>query len=733
MKMRKRLLALALCLGLLPAAAAAQEVTARQVLPMEYGEIGEFHDGLARVGAKLEPIPWSTMPGDYACPRWGYADETGKLVIPMKYTRAEDFFNGQAAVRVGGLGTDTYYAKWGVIDTAGNEVIPCQYAALERVGTYYAARMEDDPDWTLLDKSGKELSPYRYETVRDLADGLAAVERDGKWGFVDAAGQEVIPCRYDKVHDFSEGFAAVQMDRWGLIDKTGREVIPCQWSGMGDMHEGLVAVERYSGEKDPVWDIDIFLWGYMDAAGNEVIPFLYTDATAFDGGLAKVQGRQADTWGLIDRTGKELTPLQYKEIKDFKGGLARASRRDENGIEKWGFLDRAGREVVACRYLRVNDFSEGLAAVAADGGWGDTGYSYYGTIKLYGYVDAAGNEVIPCQYHTAGSFRWGVASVGRDTGKRIENETSLGPPSSPVYETCLIDRTGKALTSFGEFDKIAFDKTGGGLIAVRRNGLWGFLDAAGNEVVHCRYEDAGAFSEGLAPVKWDGKWGFVDATGQEVVPCQFDCYDMGSVEDGYARMYDLVKTVPDMVPGSTLNIYNLGLLKLSGYTVPTPPAVPDVPAVPAVPAASTAYASTQEVLVDGRPVTFHAYALKDDNGFETNYIKLRDVADVLSGTPARFQVGWDGTITITTGAAYTPNGTEMEQNFQGDQTYAVSESPVTVDGAAADLEAITLTDRNGGGYTYFKLRDLGEALGFDVSWTNGRIVIDSARAYSGTN
>ena len=32
------------------------------------------------------------------------------------------------------------------------------------------------------------------------------------------------------------------------------------------------------------------------------------------------------------------------------------------------------------------------------------------------------------------------------------------------------------------------------------------------------------------------------------------------------------------------------------------------------------------------------------------------------------------------------------------------------------LSAITLTDANGGGYTYFQLRELGEALGFGVEW-----------------
>lgn len=36
---------------------------------------------------------------------------------------------------------------------------------------------------------------------------------------------------------------------------------------------------------------------------------------------------------------------------------------------------------------------------------------------------------------------------------------------------------------------------------------------------------------------------------------------------------------------------------------------------------------------------------------------------------------------------------------------------------AADLGAIPLTNDAGSGYMYFKLRDLGEALGFTVDWS----------------
>ena len=51
-----------------------------------------------------------------------------------------------------------------------------------------------------------------------------------------------------------------------------------------------------------------------------------------------------------------------------------------------------------------------------------------------------------------------------------------------------------------------------------------------------------------------------------------------------------------------------------------------------------AYPSTQTVLVDGKPVVFNAYALKDENGNDTNYVKLRDL-----GSGLGFLVDWNPT------------------------------------------------------------------------------------------
>lgn len=150
-------------------------------------------------------------------------------------------------------------------------------------------------------------------------------------------------------------------------------------------------------------------------------------------------------------------------------------------------------------------------------------------------------------------------------------------------------------------------------------------------------------------------------------------------------------------------------------------------------AAPKAKASPCPVLVDGKQVAFDAYLLTDASGGGTNYFKLRDVAHVLNGTAAQFNVGWDGAITVTTKSAYTsPNGSEMSTPFNGDQPYAKNASAVKVDGQNAALDAIVLTDAGGSGYTYFKLRDLGKALGFYVGYdaAAGAVIIDTTKPYS---
>ncbi len=156
------------------------------------------------------------------------------------------------------------------------------------------------------------------------------------------------------------------------------------------------------------------------------------------------------------------------------------------------------------------------------------------------------------------------------------------------------------------------------------------------------------------------------------------------------------------------------------------------PETAAEPETPKALAATQTVVVDGQAVEFQMYALKDENGYSTNYIKLRDLAYVLNGTPAQFDVSYDGRIGVLRGVAYQPNGSEMKTPFSGDRAYTGGAQKVDVNGTAQEMNAIQLRDDQGGGYTYFKLRDLGQTLGFNVGY-NGAVFVETDKPYTGAD
>lgn len=152
----------------------------------------------------------------------------------------------------------------------------------------------------------------------------------------------------------------------------------------------------------------------------------------------------------------------------------------------------------------------------------------------------------------------------------------------------------------------------------------------------------------------------------------------------------------------------------------------------AIPASGTAFMRRQTVEVDGQTVTLQTYALRSASGGETNYIRLRDIASLLTGTAAQFGVEWDGSVVIAPQDVYIPNGTEMQTPFSGDRHYTLAAAATKIYGQTIPFTAITLTDDQGGGYTYYKLRDLGQVLGFNVGWSAGRgIYIESAQPYAG--
>lgn len=120
--------------------------------------------------------------------------------------------------------------------------------------------------------------------------------------------------------------------------------------------------------------------------------------------------------------------------------------------------------------------------------------------------------------------------------------------------------------------------------------------------------------------------------------------------------------------------------------------------------------SPQRLTVDGAARDVEKYNIDG-----SNYFKLRDLACLLNGTGSQFSVGWDaaaGTVTVTSGKPYAPDGSELTVGADKSGEARRSTQRVVINGT----ERAGLSVYNIGGNNFFKLRELGEALGFGVDY-----------------
>lgn len=132
----------------------------------------------------------------------------------------------------------------------------------------------------------------------------------------------------------------------------------------------------------------------------------------------------------------------------------------------------------------------------------------------------------------------------------------------------------------------------------------------------------------------------------------------------------------------------------------------------ALPCASAADVtpSPQKLSVDGTDADCDKYNIDG-----SNYFKLRDLAYLLSKSDSRFSVAFDAesnAVTVVPGGDYVPVGGELERGKDLSKTAVASKQSVLINGEA--VEGISVY--NIGGNNYFKLRDLGSALGFTVAF-----------------
>ena len=390
--------------------------------------------------------------------RYGYIDAQGGMAIEPQWAYAGCFQDGYAIVGNGGQ-----YEN-GLIDAEGSIIVPQEYSINYQCGVYIViGDAEACGKYGFFDPQNQTFIPPQYQYITNSHarnNHLILVKDHGKFGYVDRRnGKMEIACMYDEPifqAQFRDGYA-----------------IACTLLKRDDgiYYEFHLIVE----------------------SGDEILfpSGVCLAADVFCGlseGRVIIQDRMTGLYGFGDVAGNITVDPQYEMVRNYSEGYAAVL---QNGL--WGHIDYAGNSVQECSFrLHAEDESE-------------LGYSFSNGIALlqteddYFAIDYDGNILFRIECDEVFPFM--------DTGYAMFRNG---------YQYGLLNRTGE-IAAYPEYsvNDISPDFSEG-LLAVRKDKKFGFIDGTGFEKIEIRFDDAADFCNGLAYVIIDEKQAYIDHDGHIV-------------------------------------------------------------------------------------------------------------------------------------------------------------------------------------------------------------------------
>ncbi|PKH50946.1 hypothetical protein CXF68_09735 [Tenacibaculum sp. Bg11-29] len=195
---------------------------------------------------------------------------------------------------------------------------------------------------------------------------------------------------------------------------------------------------------------------------------------------------------------------------------------------KHGFIDQDGQEVIKPIFEIVSEFNEGLAWAVTEknGKW------------FSGFINETGDWVIEPTFSGYGwsmnetsLFSEGLAPIQADNRKMMFINISGDPVTDPIFDKAYHFSENRALVSI--------------------NGLFGYIDELGHQVINCEYGVNSAFaqnsrfSQGLAAVRFsrgqeglksDNNFGYINKIGDIVF--EPENYHANAFSEGFAMVND---------------------------------------------------------------------------------------------------------------------------------------------------------------------------------------------------
>lgn len=257
-----------------------------------------FKEGLARVQIK----------GKY-----GFIDNTGKIIVNPIYEDAQDFKEGLAAVAKKDEKKDE--VLWGYIDKTGAVKINFQFVKDKdkfcEPGSFrdgLAFTSSDGKQWGCIDKEGKyQINPQfegDFGNPYEFINGVSLVSQGGSYGYIDKKGKYIINPQFKEARRFSaNNFAAVQHSdgKWGFINKEGKYEINPQFEEVAVGFFGEIAFVKSSDK-----------YGIIDKKGLYIVNPQFDDVKLYDiGSNYGVKTDYVDNDGIAEMIFEKCSSTQH--------------------------------------------------------------------------------------------------------------------------------------------------------------------------------------------------------------------------------------------------------------------------------------------------------------------------------------------------------------------------------------------------------------------------------------
>ncbi|MBL7848807.1 MAG: WG repeat-containing protein [Cyclobacteriaceae bacterium] len=471
--------------------------------------------------------------------KYGLINLKGELAIPLVYDAIEIHDLRAIVMRKEGL---RYLV--GLVDLNDRSILPLMYQRITPLGSLRYAVVDFNGKTALCSEEGKwitgfdidSLSAFRfnlaviyrnlqrgvidregniraepaYRDVRILENGNVQVRRSDEWKIIDIHQTELHRLSADKIEPLTANrYKVTHSGKLGIVDSLFREILPIAYDFIGPVnHEKLVVGQ--AGK-----------YGLMRTNRSLALPIAF-DSVILEGHLVRVQSREngKPVWHLYDTVGVRKTTTSFDQLDPYNGHFFPAFR---GGFA--GAIDRTGAEQIACVYDSLLDFDETRCAVKFKGLYGII--TQQDAWKLLPQPNPI--KLVPRELHL--EITGSLKMVKDDSSKIIYFTDNPLSVMHDHFLEVLPDGTEKEINFCGQIiarrppeiaHEIATSRESEGMILVRRDGKYGFVDSRGRLRIANRYEDAGDFHEGLAPVRLLGKWGFIDPSDQIVIQPVYD-------------------------------------------------------------------------------------------------------------------------------------------------------------------------------------------------------------------